>query len=72
MPGSTDALGGGLLNLGGNVSLTNVVVRSNQAVGVLGHNGLGGGVYTAAGTLHVTQSILSGNVAQGGTGGAGG
>jgi hypothetical protein len=67
-PGSTDGLGGGILNQGGNVSLTNVVLQGNEALGGTGHNGLGGGLYTSAGTVRVAQSTFFGNVALGGSG----
>src|SRR5262249_39598692 len=48
--GSTDALGGGILNNGGNVTLDHVVLQNNVArggdvvsLGVTGHNARGGG-----------------------------
>jgi hypothetical protein len=83
-----DAGGGVLVNdtAGGTVTLDNVVVIGNQAVGGAGANGSafsaggagqsgqGGGVYFAGGngTLVLTNSTLSNNVAQGGGGGVGG
>jgi hypothetical protein len=67
-PGSTDAQGGGLLNLGGNVSLTNVAVLSNQAVGSNGHNGQGGGIYTSGGSVTLSNDTVSHNTARGASG----
>src|SRR5262249_771999 len=56
LPGSTDALGGGILNDGGTVSLSNGVVQSNQAQGSNGHNALGGGIYSLGGSLIISGS----------------
>jgi hypothetical protein len=67
-PGSTDVQGGGILNLGGNVSLTNVVVQSNQAVGGNGHNGQGGGIFTSGGSVTLNNDTLSHNTARGASG----
>jgi hypothetical protein len=74
--GSTDALGGGILNNGGDVTLDNVVVQNNVAQGgdatVLsapGHNAIGGAIYSTDGALTVTGATLANNQASGGRGG---
>src|SRR6516164_9501801 len=58
LAGSTDALGGGLLNNGGGVTLANVVLQNNLAqggdaasLGANGHNARGGGFYSTGGSL---------------------
>jgi hypothetical protein len=71
--------GGGILNNGGSVTLTNVVVRSCQALGkgdtvVNDHTTLdaqGGGIASlgATGAVVITDSTLTGNAATGGNGG---
>jgi hypothetical protein len=77
--GGSDALGGGLLIDDAKVTLSNVNVQGNVA---LGHNGsvgiggdgnsaFGGGIYLASGTLTLRGGTLSGNVAQAGNGGTG-
>jgi hypothetical protein len=76
--GTTDALGGGLLNNGGDVTLDNVILQNNTAQGANGANGepphaglnaQGGGVYSAGGTLTISHSTLAHNRASGGNGG---
>src|SRR6516162_7169959 len=76
LAGSTDALGGGLLNNGGAVTLTNVVLENNLAqgghaasLGADGHNARGGGLYSIGGSLDLFDSILANNQAIGGRGG---
>src|SRR2546421_5161814 len=61
--------GGGLFNLGGNLSLSNMVVAGNPAQGSSGGNGLGGGAYSLGGALTITGSTFSNNQALGGNGG---
>src|SRR6516162_5290599 len=56
LAGTTDALGGGLLNTGGDVTLDNVVVQNNVARAGdggsgNGHNARGGGFYSTGGAL---------------------
>src|SRR5205085_2345719 len=77
---NTNRIGGGILNSGGSVTLTNVIVQSCQAQGRGDHNdnpagileARGGGLASlATGTVVITDSTLSGNVAQGGDGPAG-
>lgn len=78
---TTNGSGGGILNNGGSVTLTNVVVQSCQALGRGAPNSQpqfilearGGGLASLAATANViiTDSTLSGNVAQGGDGPAG-
>jgi hypothetical protein len=74
--GTTDALGGGLLNNGGNVTLDNVVVQNNVAwggdagsLGEAGHSARGGGVYSTGGALTIRAATLANNQASGGRGG---
>src|SRR5215470_4785462 len=68
--------GGGILNNGGSVTLTNVIIRSCQAVGrgdvagsppgsILEARGAGLASLQATGTIVVTNSTLTGNTAQG-------
>ncbi len=71
--------GGGILNNGGSLTLTNVTVESCQALGkgdsvVNNHTTLdarGGGLasLTATGNVNITGSTLTGNTALGGNGG---
>jgi hypothetical protein len=76
LAGTTDALGGGLLNNGGNVTLDNVVVQNNVARGgdaaaraADGHNASGGGVYSNGGALTLVGATITNNTAIGGRGG---
>jgi hypothetical protein len=78
---NTHRAGGGILNNGGSVTLTNVGVQSCQALGrgdsnanfpgILDARGGGLASLGATGSVVVTNSRLSGNVAQGGDGPAG-
>jgi hypothetical protein len=78
LPGTTDALGGGILNDGGNVTLSNVVLTNNVARGGSGaplsngHKAQGGGIYSTGGSLSISGSTLTNNQAIGGNGGGGG
>ncbi|MEP6817947.1 MAG: choice-of-anchor Q domain-containing protein [bacterium] len=75
---NTNRFGGGILNNGGSVTLTNVVVQSCQALGkgdtVLNDHttldALGGGLasLTATGNVMITGSTFTGNAAVGGNG----
>ena len=71
--------GGGILNNGGSVTLTNVIIKSCQALGrgdvagsppgsILEARGAGLASLQATGTIVVTNSTLTGNTAQGGNG----
>src|SRR6516165_8533399 len=56
LAGTTDALGGGILNNGGNVTLDNVILQNNVARGGDatfgdGHNARGGGIHSTGGAL---------------------
>jgi hypothetical protein len=58
--GTTDALGGGILNNGGSVTLDDVVLQNNVAqggdasvLGAPGHNARGGGIYSTGGALSI-------------------
>jgi hypothetical protein len=76
---NTNRLGGGILNNGGSVTLTNVVVQSCQALGkgdsvINDHTTLdarGGGLagLAATGNVIITGSTLTANAAVGGNGG---
>jgi hypothetical protein len=76
LAGTTDALGGGLLNNGGTVTLDHVVVQNNRAQGgdanLLsrpGYNASGGGIYSVAGALTLAGATLANNQVGGGRGG---
>jgi hypothetical protein len=76
MAGTTDALGGGILNNGGNITLDQVVITNNVArggdVAVLtapGHNASGGGIYSTGGALTIAGATIANNQALGGHGG---
>jgi hypothetical protein len=76
LAGTTDALGGGILNNGGDVTLDNVLVQNNLARGgdivVLsapGHTASGGGIYSTGGALTIAGVTLANNRAIGGRGG---
>ena len=81
--GALTALGGGILDLGGNVALNSVAVQNNIArggaagtttvsgEGTGGGDAAGGGVYVSNGSLTLINSTVSGNTAQGGLGGNG-
>ena len=76
---NNDRAGGGILNNGGSVTLTNVIVQSCQALGkgdsvinsgtTLEARGGGLASLAATGNVVITDSTLSGNTAQGGKGG---
>jgi hypothetical protein len=76
LAGTTDALGGGLLNNGGDVTFDNVVVRNNVARGGDavaggergGHNARGGAIYSTGGALTLPGATLANNQAFGGRG----
>jgi hypothetical protein len=74
--GTTDALGGGVLNNGGDLTLDDVVVQNNVArgadaasLGAPGHNASGGGIYSTGGALSMAGATLADNQAIGGRGG---
>jgi hypothetical protein len=76
LAGTTDALGGGVLNNGGNVTLDNVVVQNNVARGgdaasgsPAGHDARGGGFYSTGGALTLAGATIANNQAIGGRGG---
>ena len=66
--GSTDAQGGGILDDGGNVTLTNVVLQNNTAEALSSHDASGGGIYVYNGSLTITNSVIQNNDAFGGNG----
>jgi hypothetical protein len=77
--GATDALGGGILNNSGQVTLDSVVLRNNVAqggdaasLGAAGHNARGAGIYSTGGALTIAGAALANNQAIGGRGGDGG
>ena len=66
LAGTTDALGGGILNNGGNVTLDHVVIMNNVARGgdaaspaAPGHNANGGGFYSTGGALTIAGAMIS-------------
>jgi hypothetical protein len=73
--GTTDALGGGILNNAGNITLDNVVVQNNVARGgdatnaAPGQNASGGGLYSTGGALTIAGATISNNQSIGGRGG---
>jgi len=88
LPGTTAALGGGILVQGtGQASLNGVALKGNRALGANGANGAfgpnggnggagqaaaGGGIYSSSGSIDLSTSTVSGNAASGGSGGNGG
>jgi hypothetical protein len=76
--GKSDALGGGILNgggdttlgtyEGGNVTLSNVVVKDNQATAGNSWSAYGGGVYSVDGSLTINHSVIASNAALDGGG----
>lgn len=69
--GSTAALGGGILDDGGNVTLSNVVLQSNKAQAgssLSAEEAGGGGIYAQNGSLTITNSVIQNNHADGGNG----
>ena len=74
--GTTDALGGGILNNGGDLALDNVVVQNNVArggdaasLGAPGHGAWGGGFYSTGGALTLAGATIANNQVTGGRGG---
>jgi hypothetical protein len=74
--GTTDALGGGILNNGGVVTLDHVVVQNNMAqagdalaLGANGYNASGGGIYSTGGALTLAGATIANNQGMGGRGG---
>lgn len=78
---SSAALGGGVLNNGGNLTLNNVIFQSNSAVAnyqnvtftttgptLDGQLAEGGGLYSSGGNLVITNSTFTNNKALGGSG----
>jgi hypothetical protein len=69
------ALGGGIFNGGGNVTLANVVVQNNMARGAYGgfalpgYDASGGGIYSTGGALTIDAVTLANNEVIGGRGG---
>src|SRR5262245_7582552 len=65
--------GGGILNMGGTLTLAGVVLSGNQAVGAPGGPGRGGAIANMAGaSLTVTDCVFTQNQARGGGQGFGG
>jgi uncharacterized repeat protein (TIGR01451 family) len=70
--GSTTAEGGGVLSNGGNVTMSNVIVRTNKAVAGNGQSAQGGGLFVSGGTVNLTNCHISADTAFGGNGVSGG
>jgi hypothetical protein len=75
LAGTTDALGGGVLNNGGEVTLDNVVLQNNVARGgdgtvprAPGYSAFGGGIYSTGGALTLAGATIGNNQAIGGHG----
>lgn len=69
--GSTDAEGGGILDDGGNVTLSNVVLQDNAADAGPSFDARGGGVYAEkGGSLTIQSSVLQADGAFGGNAGS--
>src|SRR5690349_576957 len=66
------ARGGAILNSGGTLSLTQVAVVGNRAVGSPGANGNGGGIFSLGGPLDILNSAFIANEARGGAAGGSG
>lgn len=62
---ASDQSGGGVYNAGGNLSISNCIIRGNLALG------RGGGIFNTAGSLNIVNTVLSGNAVTG-AGGTGG
>jgi Bacterial Ig-like domain (group 3) len=69
--GGTAALGGGILNNGGSLTLDDVTVTNNIAQGNPGQDAFGGGIYTNGTSLTLSDSTVTLNQAIGGNGIAG-
>lgn len=64
--GKTEAKGGGIMDYGGNVTLSNVVLQSNKAVSGNGLDAYGGGIYAENASLTIQSSVIQSNGASGG------
>jgi len=67
----SQAQGGGVLNNGGNVTMTNVTIRTNAARGGAGQNAAGGGLYSSGGSVTLNNVTFNRDGVRGGTGTAG-
>ena len=69
--GKSTAEGGGILDVGGDVTLTDVVLQNNAADAGTGVGALGGGIYAGmGGSLTIRSSVVRANGAFGGAVGA--
>ena len=66
--GGAMAEGGGILDKGGNLTLSNVVVQSNEAMANASQTALGGGLFVSNGSLTLTGTTIRNNQAFGGDG----
>jgi hypothetical protein len=70
--GTTDALGGGIFNNGGDVTLDDVILQYNMALAAdrlpldPGFNAQGGGLYSINGILTISSSTIAANAVYGG------
>jgi hypothetical protein len=78
LQGTTDALGGGILNDSGDITLDNVVVQNNIArggdglyAGWAGYSAGGGAIYSTGGTVVINGRAIANNQANAGQGGRG-
>jgi hypothetical protein len=73
-PGTTDALGGGVLNNGGDITLDDVVLQNNTAqggTGFYGYDARGGGLFSTGGSVTISDSRIIDNQVMGGNGRSG-
>jgi hypothetical protein len=75
-PGNADALGGGIVSSGADVTLNEVVLQNNVAQGgdapnrtAPGYSAFGAGIYSAGGALTIAGTTIADNQATGGRGG---
>jgi hypothetical protein len=75
LAGTTDALGGGILNNDGDLALADVVIQNNVAQAgdspTAGYNARGGGLYSTGGALTISGTMIGNNQAFGGPGAPG-
>ncbi len=68
LAGHNLTLGGGILDDGGNVTLTNVVLQKNSAKASDGNGAGGGGIYGESRMLNIQSSFIQANDVLGGSG----
>ena len=66
--GEGPARGGAILDNGKSLTLNNVWVVGNKAIGAYGEDAQGGGIYSSGGKLAIYRSMIATNKASGGSG----